>query len=297
MRFALIALLPALLCAADLKIDHVTIAGRDLKAIQSGLERVGIPTVYGGAHANRVTEMALVSFEDGSYLEAIALQTKADPKGAAQHEWARFLKERAMPAAWALEAPNLEAEVGRLKAAGVAVSAPVRAGRVRPDGVKLEWETANVGSEDRGTFFPFLIHDFTPRAQRAFPQGTPTSKEFGGIALVVIAVRNLDAAVERYRKAFGLPEAVKDTDPKFQAEVAVIPGAPVVLAQPSTPDSWIAARIGRFGEGPCAFVLRGRRHPLSSLSHVNTSRWAGREIVWLDVEKLGWRALGIEELP
>ena len=82
MRFAPVVLLPALLSAADLKIDHVTIAGSDLKALQAGLERVGIATTYGGAHANGVTEMALVSFPDGSYLEAIALQPKADPKAA-----------------------------------------------------------------------------------------------------------------------------------------------------------------------------------------------------------------------
>jgi hypothetical protein len=56
-------------------------------------------------------------------------------------------------------------------------------------------------------------------------------------------------------------------------------------------------RIERFGEGPCAFVLRGHRHPLAQISHVNASRWFGHNIVWLDAEKLGWRALGIEELP
>jgi hypothetical protein len=297
MRFAPIVLLPVLLGAADLKIDHATIAGRDLKVIQAGLERVGIPTVYGGAHANGVTEMSLVSFTDGSYLEAIALQPTADPKAAAQHEWARFLKERAMPAAWALQASNLGSEAKRLDAAGVEVSAPVRAGRVRPDGVKLEWETANVGKEDRGTFFPFLIHDFTPRPLRAFPQGTPMSKEYNGISLVVIAVRNLDSAVERYRRAFGLPQAARQTDEKFGAELAVLGRAPVILARPLRADSWLAARIEQFGEGPCGFILRRGQPRAAQTTHTNASSWFGRNIVWLDVEKLGWRSLGIEELP
>jgi catechol 2,3-dioxygenase-like lactoylglutathione lyase family enzyme len=295
MRVAPIVLLPVLLSAADLKIDHVTVAGSDLKAMQAGFERVGIHTVYGGSHANGVTEMALVSFPDGSYLEAIALQAKADPKAAAQHEWARFLKESGLPCAWALQADDLAAETKRLRAAGLEVSSPVRAGRARPDGVRLQWETVNLGTEDRGTFFPFLIHDFTPRPQRAFPQGAPVTTEFSGVSRVVIAVRNLDAAVERYRKAFGLPSAVKQVDREFGANLALLGGAPVVLAQPSTADSWIAARIERFGEGPCAFVLRGRRHPLSRISHITVSRWFGREITWVDPEKLGWRFLGIEE--
>jgi hypothetical protein len=296
MRIAPIVLLPALLAAAALKIDHVTIAGRDLKAMQAGLERVGIATIYGGAHANGVTEMAMVPFPDGSYLEAIALQPKADPAGAAKHEWARFLNESAMPAAWALQAPDLEAEGQRLRATGVEISAPVRAGRNRPDGVKLEWETVNVGTEDRGTFFPFLIHDITPRAERAFPRGKPRQSEFGGIAFVVIAVRDLDSAVARYRKAFGLSAPQMQEDRKFGAKVAVMGNAPVILAQPLSSSSWIAERIQQFGEGPCGFILRGRQHALSQLSHVNTSRWYGHNIVWMDPEKLGWQRLGVEEV-
>src|SRR3982751_2670190 len=97
MRRWLLLLAPALLGAADLKIDHVTVAGRDLKQMQAALEGVGIPTVYGGPHANGVTEMALASFADGSYLEAIAVQAKADPQALERHEWAPFLKGNATP--------------------------------------------------------------------------------------------------------------------------------------------------------------------------------------------------------
>src|SRR3954471_20616094 len=93
---AVLFLLPSLLFAAEMKIDHATVAGRDLKKMQAALEAIGIPTVYGGPHANGVTEMALASFSDGSYLEAIAVQPTADPKAMERHEWARFLKEDAM---------------------------------------------------------------------------------------------------------------------------------------------------------------------------------------------------------
>src|SRR6476469_3416223 len=116
MKFWLLAV-PALLCAADLKIDHATVAGRDLKKMQAALEAVGIPTVYGGPHANGVTEMALASFADGSYLEAIAIQPKADPKAVDRHEWAQFLKEDGTPCAWAVQTNDLAADRKRLKAA------------------------------------------------------------------------------------------------------------------------------------------------------------------------------------
>src|SRR5260370_41127311 len=142
--------------------------------------------------------MALVSFPDGSYLELMGIQTNADARQVAEHVWAKFLKEDAGPCAWAMREKDLAAEVGRLKAAGIAVSAPVGSGRARPDGVRLEWETSGVGGGTRGTFFPFLIQDRTPREQRVYPQGKPVTKEFRGVTRVVIAVRNLDDAIQRY---------------------------------------------------------------------------------------------------
>ena len=55
------------LCAADLKIDHVTLAGARLESLRAAFTAAtGIPTEYGGPHANHVTEMALSSFPDGS---------------------------------------------------------------------------------------------------------------------------------------------------------------------------------------------------------------------------------------
>ncbi len=291
MRLAAVVLLPVLLGAADLKIDHVTIAGRELKPIRASLEAIGIPTVYGGAHANSVTEMALASFPDGTYLEAIALQTKSEDgllfaAAVDRHEWAKFLKTPGMPAAWALQAPDL----AKFHTSEPLTSA-VRAGRVRPDGVKLEWETVNVGPETRGTFFPFLIHDLTPREQRAFPSGQPTNRDFRGVARVVVAVRDLDSAIARYRAAFGLPEAVRQTDRDFGAELAMLGEFPVVLARPLSANSWLGTRIERFGEGPCAFVLTAAGHMPAAASR--KSRWFGREIAWFDPARLGWQ-LGVQ---
>jgi hypothetical protein len=283
--------LPWLLPAAGLKIDHVTVAGSSLKKMQAGLSAVGIQTVYGGAHSNHATEMALVSFPDGSYLELIALQPNADPQAVDRHEWASFLKADAEPCAWAVRERDLDAEVQRLKTASVAVSAPVKSGRQRPDGVHLEWETSEIGGGIRGTFFPFLIHDFTDRNQRAFPQGKPVTKDFRSVTRVVIAVKDLDAALKLYRQAYGVPPPIKQVDESFGAHLALLGGIPVVLAQPLTSHSWLNGRIAKFGEGPCAFVL-GAANP-GHHKAASKSRWFGAEISWFDPEELGWR-LGFE---
>ena len=291
MRGCLLLFLSTLLCAADLKIDHGTVAGRDLKKMQAALEAIGLPTVYGGPHANGVTEMALASFSDGSYLEAIAVQPTADPKALDHHEWAQFLKEDAMPCAWAVQTKDLAADRRRLQQAGIAMSEPVRAGRQRPDGVRLEWETADLGAGTRGSFFPFFIHDFTPRGDRAFPQGKPTTRDFKAITRVVIAVRNLDAAIDQYRKAFDFPAAIKQVDQEFGAQLAMVGSAPVIFARPLHAGTWLDMRIEKFGEGPCAFIL-GATRP-GRYKAASKSRWFGFDVSWFDAEKLGWR-LGFE---
>jgi hypothetical protein len=292
MRLALLlALFPALLAAVDLKIDHVTAAGSNLKKLQADLSALGIATVYGGAHSNGATEMALVSFPDGSYLELIAPQPNAKPDVLERNPWVAFMKKDAGPCAWAVREKDVAAEVKRLEAAGIPVSAPVRNGRERPDGVRLEWETAQVGAQPNGTFFPFLIHDFTPREQRAFPQGKPLSKDFGGVTKVVIAVRDLNEAASRYRQAYGLPPAIKQVDREFGAHLALLDGTPVVLAQPLTLDSWLGQRLDQVGEAPCAFVL-GARRP-GRYHAASKAQWFGVEISWFDPGKLGWH-LGYE---
>jgi hypothetical protein len=286
-----LVLLPLLLPAAELTIDHATVGGKDLKAMQANLASVGIQCEYGGAHSNQATEMALVSFPNGSYLELIAIQPKANPSAVATHVWGKLMEGNAGPCAWAVRLKDMAAEVKRLQTAGVVVSAPEKSGRERPDGKKLEWETAPVGTEPRGTFFPFLIRDFTPREQRAFPKGKPTTKDFRGISRVVIVVRDLEASTKRYRAAYGAQPPIKQVDTEFGAQLALLGGTPVVLAAPLTSESWLSQRLAQFGEGPCAFILEpqraGRYKPASK------SRWFGNDISWFDAEKLGWH-LGFE---
>ncbi len=279
------------MAAVGVSIDHATVCGKDVHQLMSNLAAAGIPTVYGGAHINGVTEMALASFPDGSYLELIGIQSTATPERAKQHEWARMLEGDAGPCAWAVRAKDLDSEITRLKATGIGISARVHAGRQRTDGVHLEWETVDIGDAARGTFFPFLIHDFTPREQRVYPTGKPSTRDFEGVAKVVIGVRNLDHAIGLYRQAFGLPEPIKQVDTQFGAQLALLGDVPVILAQPLTSDTWLATRIEQFGDGPCAFILSANRP--EHYHATGSSRWFGRDVSWLDPDTLGYR-LGFE---
>ena len=244
-------LLGAWVCAAaDLRVDHVTIAGRDLREMRARFAAAGIRTEYGGKHTNGLTEMAVASFADGSYLELIAAQ---DPKaGAAKHYWGNFINADAGPCAWAIAVDDLDSAAKRL---GSQITV---GGRKRPDGVALKWRSAAVGPEVQGTFFPFMIHDETDRALRAYPSGKPTMPEILGVAEVYVGVWNLDEAVKRYREAFGLNEPRRTFDKTLGAMTASFAGTPVVLAAAHA--GWLAERVDQFGEAPCAFVIGGSKN-------------------------------------
>ena len=289
-RCAWLFLMSMTLPAADLTIDHVTAAGIDLNTMRASLAAAGIPSEYGGPHSNRATEMALTSFPDGSYLELIAIQPKADAAAVAAHYWSKAMQNNAGPCAWAVRPKDFDFEAQRLRARELTVQ-PARSGRARPDGVRLEWEAAPVGEGPNGVFYPFLIRDFTPRQQRAYPSGKPTTTDFSGVARVVILVRNLKAAISRYRRVYDLPAPSRQTDQRWGAALAGFPGTPVVLAAPLNDKSWLAARLKQTGEGPAAFILKaanGKPHDA-----VASTTWFGSTISWIDTQKLGWW-LGVE---
>jgi Glyoxalase-like domain len=247
-KLALCLLAACAASAANLRVDHVTIAGRNLKEMREKFSAAGIRTEYGGKHTNGLSEMALASFADGSYLELIAAQ---DPMaGAPKHYWGKFIDENGGPCAWAIAVEDLDSAAKRL---GASITA---SGRKRPDGVELKWRSASFGPEAQGTFFPFMIHDETDRALRAYPSGKPTMPEWRGVAEVYIGVRNLDEAVKRYRDAFQLGEPQRSFDRSLGAETAKFEGTPVILAHASK-TGWLAERVNKFGEAPCAFVMAG----------------------------------------
>ncbi len=280
LRFVICAILAGSAMAQQFHIDHVTVAGRDVHAMQKALEAAGIPSEYGGPHSNHATEMALASFPDGSYLELIAIQPNADPAALAAHYWHKFLISDGGPCAWAIRPPDFNTEVDRLRKAGVSMTGPNRSGRKRPDGVQLDWETAQAGPTNGG-FFPFLINDFTPRENRAYPSGKPTTTKWGGITKVVIGVHDLDAAISRYQKAFQLPSSDRREDTALGARLASFPGTPIILAAPLARNSWLSDRLEQYGEAPCAFILGSQ--PGTRLGN----------IAWADVSQLGWH-LGFE---
>jgi hypothetical protein len=279
--------------AMDLRIDHATIAARDLEPLRQAFEAVGLLSAYGGAHSTGGTHMAQIGFDDGSYIELIAAREPGQYGG----KWARQIEADAGPCAWAAGAAGIAAEAARVAALGVPVVGPVPMERVRPDGERVAWELAYLGSGTPGNLLPFLIEDRTPRALRVLPTPGVAGSELRGIAQVVLAVEALEPASDLFRRVYGWDAPTLADDAAFGARLARFAGTPVTLAEP-LPDAaasdWLRARLARFGPLPCALLLA------SDALSVSVARlglgvprdWCGQLAAWLPAERLHGTRLG-----
>ena len=292
--FILLSVSPSLMAQENkstvLELDHVSICGSNLDTLHQMLAEAGMAPDFGGPHGNGVTQMAAIGFEDGTYIELIAPVKAGVTTGS---DWARFMDTDATTCAWAVGTNVLLQEVDRLKKAGIPVTTPAAGSRKRPDGMSVEWRTADVGSGTAGSVLPFMIEDQTPRAWRvqtsASVQGAPVS----GVENIVIGVSNLDASIALFRKAYGWSEPLIENQKEF-GKMAYFPGEPVILASP-TGGGWVADHIARYGESPIAILLNARDLSAATRKYrlVGTKTWFGQKVAWFDERKLKGARLGV----
>jgi len=276
--------------AKVLELDHVSICGPDLDALRQAFTGAGMTPDFGGPHGNGVTQMALIGFDDQSYIELIAPVKPGMTEGS---DWAKFMTGDAGTCAWAVGTNVLLQDVDRLKKAGVAVNEPKRGSRKRPDGMSLEWMTAQVGPGTPGAVLPFIIEDQTPRVWRVQTSESVKGAPVFGVESVIVGVNNLDSAIALFRKAYGWAEPLTENQKDF-GKLAYFPGEPVILAAPSN-GGWLSDRLGRFGEGPVAYLLGTRDFAAATKKYKlnNTKVWFGQKVSWLDPAKLKGARVGV----
>jgi Glyoxalase-like domain len=275
-----------------LKVDHVTICGPDLSALQEVFSKLGLVAEYGGPHATGGTHMAVIGLEDGSYLELVA-PVKAG--AVTESGWSKLMLGNAGACAWAVGSANIQKDVDALKGAGLVVDGPFSGGRKKPDGKILEWQTAALGTQQAGSMLPFMIQDKTPREWRVRPSASTAGMGLRGVATVVLSVKDMDAAVALFRKAYGWPAPAHEDHLEFGARLAYFPGAPVILAAPLQTDGWLAKRLRDFGDCPVAFLLSGKDFNKASVKAKTASPWFGRKLAWFDAEQLHGARIGVLE--
>jgi len=280
--------------AQPLKVDHASVCGSELEPLQQAFAAAGLKTDYGGPHANGVTHMALLGFEDGSYLELIAPQKPGAVEGS---DWAKFMAANAGACAWAVAVGDIGSEVATLKMSGIEVAGPFPGSRRRPDSTLLQWETARVGSGTPGATLPFIIQDKTPRSLRMQPSASIEGSGLHGIAIVVLGVRDLDAGIALFRRTYGWSAPAVEDHRELGARMAHFAATPVVLAAPLDKSSWLAERLERFGESPAALLLSTQQFDgaLERFKLPKETPWFGQKVAWFNRQELRGIRLGVVE--
>lgn len=276
----------------ELRVDHVTIAGTDLARMRDAFASAGLGTDYGGAHDNGVTHMALLGFDDGSYIELIST-ISSDHRDIPI--WGEHIAGNGGPCGWAARSDDVAKELARVSALAVVVQGPFPGSRRRPDGKTAAWSLGFLGDQPPGATLPFIIKDTAPRHHRVQPSSTVSGSELTGVALVVIGVEDLAGTVARFRRVYGWPAPWVRDDQEFGATLASFQGAPVVLAAPLTGDNWLAGRLERFGESPCAYLIGTAdiRAASRRLGLKWAFPWLGRHVAWFDPADLDGTRLGL----
>lgn len=235
-----------------MKIDHVSVGGRDLAKLESAFAEASMKAEYGGPHSSGLTKMSLLGFRDGSYIELIS----PTAPGVKPEIWAKQIEEDGGACAWAIEVPDIASEVSKAKSVGIPAEGPGDYSRKRPDGVSVEWKLGFIGEDEPGALLPFLITDTTPRSYRVKPSPSVSHPDslLEGVTRVVLGVEELSAPSKVFMKLYGWNAPEEREDIWEGARLASFEGTPVVLASP-TGDGWLKDRLRRFGRSPCAFLI------------------------------------------
>lgn len=277
-----------------LTIDHVTIAGSALPPMQDKFAQLGLTTDYGGPHSNGITHMALLGFQDGSYIELIS---SLEPNPPATAFWSRHIVNDGGPCAWAIQVADVATEAARVAGLGITVEGPAYYNRQRPDGQLVEWDLAFLGNDGAGAMLPFIIKDITPRSLRVQPSASVAGRDcpLTGLARVILGVPDLAAAVSLFRRVYNWPEPIRETKPARQAELAYFPETPVILATPTVADSVLGKRLVKYGPSPWGYLLGTSDFELSGrhFQLVDSTTWFDQPVAWFDLSHLPSPILGV----
>jgi catechol 2,3-dioxygenase-like lactoylglutathione lyase family enzyme len=243
-----------------LALDHVVIAVCDLGAAMADYRALGFTVVEGGSHPGRTSHNALVVFGDGSYLELIAWKSH----NAAERWCVEHARHGEGLMDFALLPGDTAAVIAAAKARGLALDGPSDGGRQRPDGAAVKWQTGRQATFD----LPFLCGDVTPRSLRV-PEGEARRHANGaaGIETVVVAVRDMEVSIARYRALVGDEGGVEKprhlSTPALRVAVVRLGRTDIVLAAPEGAEEpkaeigrRVRERLATRGEGPVAITLR-----------------------------------------
>lgn len=219
--------------------------------------RMGFGVHPGGVHPGKGTHNAIAFMED-DYLELLAIRDRSEylsnsPFGGL----VEFLERGGGLRYIAVQSDDLAADVAAMRARGVDVSDAMDGARRTTDKRELRWKAATLG--ERNPLPVFFIQHLTPVEERR-RQVPGAGRHPNGVRRVeraYIAVTDLDAAVEVYSRALGMPEPKRERGTVIHADMAIyqLGSTALGLAQPNGPGVAADALASR-GPGPFQILYR-----------------------------------------
>jgi len=249
-------------------LDHAVIFVEDLSRAAEDYATLGFRVVPGGVHAGGITHNALITFDDGTYLELLAptrrwritvfraLGTGRLAKRVTRGSPLLVRDARRVRAGeglidFALAGAAVAGTAAVLREAGGA-DGPVDGGRERPDGQRIAWRLVF----PRAGVLPFLIEDTTPRHLRVAPAG-PHPNGVTGIQAVTVVTATFDRTVAQYQTLLGRePFETVAPIPRSLAVEFRLDATVIRLVAPTGTQHPLRAYLDRWGPGVYNLVLR-----------------------------------------
>ena len=236
------------------RFDHFIILVNDLAVATETYRTLGFEVRAGGEHPAFGSHNAIVALADGAYFELLAFKDAALAEKSFWKDAVKMLKAREGFDGYVLASDDLANDVARLRKASLDIADPNPGARTRPDGQRVEWQTALIGGTASGAL-PFLIQDVTPRELRV----EPAKEGFGKSARVkeiVVAVKHTDIARDRFQALLGVePRRVHNTASDVTGYRFTLPWGSLVIAHPEVGGNAMFDQITQRGEGLYAITL------------------------------------------
>ena len=244
-----------------MNLDHAVVAVRDLQpAIDLFRDVIGLDARFGGRHAGRGTENAIIPFRD-SYIELLSLfdaEEEIVASGRRGQVLADFLKAREGGlAGYCLSTGAIERQVEQLRSVGLNVPEPLAVSRTLPTGHVLRWHVLLVDGVNWRRPWPFLIQADPANAENSAAEA-PREHPLGatGIAGLAVAVTDLAKAKQLYAQ-FGFELSGEDQVPECSANRTRMTQDGLVVDLLSAAGAGpISAEVEMSGEGVFQLLLR-----------------------------------------
>jgi hypothetical protein len=138
------------------QLDHVVLAVSDLETAKAEFEnQTGVLPADGGPHKGLGTRNALVSFDNGVYLEIIAPDPEQNLEDTMGEQLSKLSSPRLLH--WAIRTKKLNRVYDRADETGLHPGQVKAMSRNVPGGSAIKWEVIGIGGHDHGGCVPFYI--------------------------------------------------------------------------------------------------------------------------------------------